>query len=139
MADLDCWNPNCNNKAQSEDALTCAGCTLALETTDAGICEACKCWTETAKCNPSDGTPYCPACYKVEVDLQKGRDPMTPDEAITFMDIHGETVKFALYQAGDSLADNRNYGWSTVVENQVVEIEEALGTLLGLRKECNDS
>jgi len=26
-----------------------------------------------------------------------------------------------------------------VVENQVVEIEEALGTLLGLRKECNDS
>jgi hypothetical protein len=35
---------------------------------------------------------------------------MTKDEAIAFMDIHGETVKFALYQAGDSLADN----WSTV-------------------------
>ena len=56
---------------------------------------------------------------------------MTNDEAITFMDIHGETVKFALYQAGDSLADN----WSTGVENQVVEIEEALRVLLTLEKE----
>ena len=63
MADLDCCNPNCNNKAQSEDALTCSGCTLAMETTDAGICEDCKCWTETAECNPRDGTPACPACY----------------------------------------------------------------------------
>ena len=64
---------------------------------------------------------------------------MTKDEAITFMDIHGETVKFALYQAGDSLADNRNYGWSTVVENQVVEIEEALRVLLTLEKEEDTS
>ena len=56
---------------------------------------------------------------------------MTKEEAIAFMDIHGETVKFALSQAGDSLADN----WSTVVENQVVEIEEALRVLLTLEKE----
>lgn len=56
---------------------------------------------------------------------------MTKDEAITFMDIHGETVKFALYQAGDSLADD----WSVAVENQVKDIEETLSVLLTLEKE----
>lgn len=71
MTDLDCWNPNCKNKAQSEDSVTCKDCAHAIETTDADICEDCACWTETAVYDHSGDCsivkcPACQECYEEE-------------------------------------------------------------------------
>ena len=61
--EIDCWNPNCGNKAESEDSVTCDDCTSAQESTGAGICETCTCWVDEAYFD-QDSTPYCADCYE---------------------------------------------------------------------------
>ena len=61
--EIDCWNPNCGNKAESEDSLTCADCTSARETTDADICVSCTCWVDAAFLDQNHD-PHCEECYE---------------------------------------------------------------------------
>ena len=63
--EMDCWNPNCGNKAESEDSLTCADCTSARETTEADICIRCDRWVDAAKFD-QDNDPFCDGCYERE-------------------------------------------------------------------------
>jgi len=67
--EIDCWNPNCGNKAESEDSLTCADCTFAQESTGAGICVSCTCWVDAAFLDQNHN-PYCEECYEGKCDVR---------------------------------------------------------------------